>query len=91
MLLVMIAAAWLLLRKRQAALAAFVVASIVVVLLSGSLQSIDRYALSTFPLFLALGSIQWPRRANELVITVLAVLLGALTVLYALHYDLAMT
>jgi len=91
MLLVMIAAAWLLLRKRQAALAAFVVASIAVVLLSGSLQSIDRYALSTFPLFLALGSIQWPRRAHELLITVLAVLLGALTVLYALHYDLAMT
>jgi len=91
MLLLLAAAAWMLWRKGQAALAAFVVASFAVVLLSGSLQSIGRYVLSTFPVFLALASMGGSRRTHEVVQCALAVLLGALTVLYALHYDLAMT
>jgi Gpi18-like mannosyltransferase len=91
MLLLLVVAGFLLQRRGQPALAAFVFASAVVAILSGSLQSIGRYVLSTFPVFIALGSIGWSRRVHEMLITALAVLLGALTALYALHYDLAMS
>jgi Gpi18-like mannosyltransferase len=91
MLLLLLFAAVMLWRRGQAALAAFVAASFVVALLSGSLQSIGRYVLSTFPVFLALGSLRWSERTHALVLHALAMLLGALTALYALHYDFAMT
>ncbi|HJQ38055.1 MAG TPA: hypothetical protein VKB93_13030 [Thermoanaerobaculia bacterium] len=87
MLLLLAVAAVVLWKRGQPALAAFVAASFAVVVLSGSLQSTGRYVLSTFPVFLVLPS----RRGYELLLAMLAVLLGALTVLYALHYDLAMT
>lgn len=90
MLLFLIVAIVLLLRQRQAALAAFVVASFVVVLLSGSLQSTGRYVLSTFPVFLALASVRWSERTHALLQSVFAVVLGALTVLCALHYDIGL-
>ena len=91
MLLFLALATWLLWKRGQAALAVFVAASFVVVLVSGSLQSAGRYVLSTFPVFLALASLRWSPRTHALALHVLAVLLGALSVLYALHYDLAMT
>ena len=86
MLLFLPLAAGLLWKRGQPALAAFVAASFALVLFSSSLQSAGRYVLSTFPVFLVL-----PSRRAELLLAALAVLLGALTVLYALHYDLAMT
>jgi Gpi18-like mannosyltransferase len=91
MLFFLLIAIVLLLRQRQAALAAFVAASFVVVLLSGSLQSIGRYVLSTFPVFIALASVRWSERTHALLQSVFAVVLGALTLLYALHYDIGMT
>ena len=87
MLLLLAATALVLWKRGQPALAAFVAASFAVVVVSGSLQSAGRYVLSTFPVFLVLPT----RRGYELLLAALAVLLGALTVLYALHYDLAMT
>lgn len=90
MLLLLVAAFGILATKGQHALAAYVAASVGVVLLSGSLQSISRYVLSTFPVFIALASVGWSDRTHQIAQSASAIMLGALTVLYALHYDLAM-
>lgn len=83
-------AAVVLWRQRQAAMAAFVMVCLLVPLFSGSLQSMSRYVLSAFPAFIGFAAIRWNAQTHQLILCVLATLLGVLCVLFAMHVDIAM-
>ncbi len=75
---------------RQFGLAFFVATSVALALSSGSLQSMNRYALSAWPAFYPLGRLIGRGLQRELWIAFSAALLGAFCLLFALRVDIAL-
>jgi Gpi18-like mannosyltransferase len=79
-----------LLAWRKWSLAAYTLASVFVALSSGLLQSQARYVMVLFPAFLVLAV--WGRnaRADQIIRTTFLILLTLMTILFALHIDIAL-
>jgi len=82
---------YILLRRREWSLAFYTSASIVIALSSGILQSLDRYTMGFFPVFMALGLAMNSERWDQATRFVFIFLLGIMTTLYAAGYSNALT
>lgn len=88
-LLLLAAAVGLWMHKRHA-LAAYTLVSVLLPLSTGSLQSLGRYALVAFPLYLWLATFTRHEIIERLVFAVLVTLFGWLTALFILRLDFAL-
>jgi hypothetical protein len=77
--------------QREWPYAIFTLGSVLLPLSSGSLQSISRYALTVFPLFVFLAIRGRNGVFDRCVMAIFTTLLGCLTLLAALRVDLALT
>ena len=82
---------YILLRRREWALASYMLMSTYVALSSGILQSVDRYAMGFFPVFIALGVVMKSERWDQATRFVFVFLLGIMTTLYAAGFSSALT
>lgn len=80
---------YFLLRRREWALAAYGFMAIFLPLSSGILQSLDRYALVVFPMYLGLAMVAKSERADTTIRFVFVILLGIMTALFAANYTIA--
>jgi hypothetical protein len=81
---------YLLARRREWALALYTFISLVVPLSSGILQSLERYTMGFFPVFIALGIAVKSEHSDQAVRFVFVILLGIMTALYAAGYTNAL-
>lgn len=84
-------AVYILIRRREWALAVFVLLSITLALSSGLLQSLDRYALGFFPMFMALGIAVRSYNADQAIRFAFVILLGVMTALFAANFTIAVS
>ncbi|HEY2961258.1 MAG TPA: mannosyltransferase family protein [Pyrinomonadaceae bacterium] len=82
---------YLLVRRREWALAVYTLMSILVPLSSGVLQSLERYTMGFFPVFIALGIAAKSEHSDQAIRFVFVFLLGIMTALYAAAYTNALT
>jgi hypothetical protein len=82
---------YILIRWREWALALYTFMSIVLPLSSGMLQSLDRYAMGFFPVFIALGLAVKTDRQDQTIRYIFVMLLGLMTVLFAANYTIAVS
>lgn len=80
---------YILFRRREWALAAFAFMAIFLPLSSGILQSLDRYALIIFPMYLALAIIAKSERLDTTIRYVFITILAIMTALFAANYTIA--
>ncbi|HEX5965519.1 MAG TPA: hypothetical protein VFY51_06295, partial [Pyrinomonadaceae bacterium] len=80
---------YLLLRRREWALAAYGFMGIFLPLSSGILQSLDRYALVVFPMYMALAIVAKSERVDITIRYVFITILAIMTALFAANYTLA--
>jgi hypothetical protein len=83
--------AFVLVRKREWALALYTLLAVVVPLSSGMLQSLCRYVMVIFPVFIVLARMGRSPRLDQIIRTAFIALLGLLAALYAARFSLAMT
>jgi hypothetical protein len=88
--LLLLAAGVVLMARRQWAFGAFTLLVTVVALSSGSLQSMARYALGAFPMFLWLASVGGKPLADRIISAVSMLLLGWFVALLTLRVDFAL-
>lgn len=88
-LLLLVAGIALLLQKRWE-LGAYTLASLLLPLSTGSLQSLGRYAVVVFPLFLWLGTLTRRPVLDRIVFAVLVTLFGWLVAMFTLRVDFAL-
>jgi Gpi18-like mannosyltransferase len=88
--LAVLAAAVVLLVRRDWAFGLYTLASILLPLSAGNLQSVGRYALVLFPLFLLLALAGRRPSIDRTLIAAGSILLGWLVALYALRVDMAL-
>jgi Gpi18-like mannosyltransferase len=88
-LLLLVAGIALLLRKKWE-LGAYTLASLLLPLSTGSLQSLGRYAVVVFPLFLWLGMLARRPVVERIVFAVLITLFGWLVAMFTLRVDFAL-
>ena len=81
---------YILARRREWALAFYTLMSIVVPLSSGVLQSLERYTMGFFPVFIALGIVAHSERVDQVIRFVFVFLLGIMTTLYATAFTNAL-
>jgi hypothetical protein len=81
---------YVLARRREWALALYTLTSVVLPLSSGVLQSLERYTLGFFPMFIALGIVANSERCDQTIRFVFVFLLGIMTALYAAAYTNAL-
>jgi hypothetical protein len=84
-------AIYILLRRREWTLAFYAAVSIILPLSSGILQSLDRYTLAFFPVFMALAIAARKERMDQTIRFVFVMLLGILTALFAANYSALVT
>jgi hypothetical protein len=84
-------AIYILIRRREWTLAFYASISIVLPLSSGILQSLDRYTLVFFPVFMALAIAARTERLDQTIRFVFVILLGIMTALFAANYSFAVT
>jgi hypothetical protein len=84
-------AIYILIRRSQWALAFYATMSIVLPLSSGILQSLDRYTLAFFPVFMALAMAARTEKSDQAIRFVFVILLGIMTALFAANYSAAVT
>jgi hypothetical protein len=84
-------AIYILIRRREWTLAFYASMSILLPLSSGILQSLDRYTLAFFPVFMALGIAARTERLDQTIRFVFVILLGIMTALFAANYSAAVT
>jgi Gpi18-like mannosyltransferase len=84
-------AIYILIRRREWALAFYTSISILLPLSSGILQSLDRYTLAFFPVFMALAIAARTERLDQAIRFVFVILLGIMTALFAANYSIAVT
>ncbi|HVF21677.1 MAG TPA: mannosyltransferase family protein [Pyrinomonadaceae bacterium] len=84
-------AIYILLKRREWTLAFYAAVSIVLPLSSGILQSLDRYTLAFFPVFMALAIAARTERMDQAIRFVFVILLGIMTALFAANYSAAVT
>lgn len=82
---------YILIRRREWALALYTFMSVVLPLSSGLLQSLDRYTMGFFPVFIALGITMRSEHSDQATRFVFVFLLGIMTTLYAAGYTNALT
>jgi Gpi18-like mannosyltransferase len=82
---------YILARRREWALALYTLMSIVLPLSSGVLQSLERYTMGFFPVFIALGIAAKSEHLDLAIKFVFVFLLGIMTALYAAAYTNALT
>jgi MFS family permease len=80
-----------LLKRREFALAVYTLLSEIITLSSLQLQSQARYSLVVFPVFMILAIAGQYQRVDQIIRTVSLVLLGLMTVMFALHFSIAMS
>jgi Gpi18-like mannosyltransferase len=80
---------YVLLRRREWALATYAFLSIFLPLSSGLLQSLDRYALIIFPMFMGLAMVAKSERTDTTIRFIFVILLGIMTALFAANYTIA--
>jgi Gpi18-like mannosyltransferase len=80
---------YVLARRREWALAVYAFLAIFLPLSSGLLQSLDRYALIIFPMFMALAMLAKSERVDTTIRFVFIILLGIMTALFAANYTIA--
>ena len=81
---------YVLVRRREWALALYTFMSIVLPLSSGVLQSLERYTMGFFPVFIALGIVAHSERVDQVIRFVFVFLLGIMTALYATAFTNAL-
>ena len=81
---------YVLARRREWALALYTMLSIFLPLSSGVLQSLERYALGFFPMFIALGIAAKSEHYDQTIRVVFVFLLAIMTALYAAGYTNAL-
>ena len=81
---------YILARRREWALALYTLMSILVPLSSGVLQSVPRYTMGFFPVFIALGIGAKSERSDQAIKFVFVFLLAIMTALYAAGYTNAL-
>lgn len=81
---------YILIRRREWALALYTSMSIVVPLSSGMLQSLERYTMGFFPVFIALGIAANSERCDQVIRFVFVFLLAIMTALYAAGFTNAL-
>jgi hypothetical protein len=84
-------AVYFLIRRREWALAVFVLLSVTLALSSGILQSLDRYALGFFPIFMALGIAVRSYNVDQAIRFIFVILLGVMAVLFAANFTIAVS
>ena len=84
-------AIYILIKRREWTLAFYAAISILLPLSSGILQSLDRYTLAFFPIFMALAIAARTERLDHTIRFVFAILLGIMTALFAANYSAAVT
>jgi Gpi18-like mannosyltransferase len=82
---------YVLARRREWALALYTFMSVLVPLSSGVLQSLERYTMGFFPVFIALGIAVKSEHLDQSIRFVFVFLLGIMTALYAAAYTNALT
>lgn len=78
-------------RRREWALALYTLMSVVVPLSSGVLQSMGRYTMGFFPVFIALGIVAKSERWDQTIRFVFVILLGIMTTLFAARFTNALS
>jgi hypothetical protein len=81
---------YILARRREWALALYTTMSIVVPLSSGVLQSLERYTMGFFPMFIALGIAASSERCEQTIRFIFVFLLAIMTALYATGFTNAL-
>jgi Gpi18-like mannosyltransferase len=81
----------LLLRRKQWALAIYTLLCVVIPLSAMRLQSLTRYTMIAFPMFILLAEIGRTEKADQTIRTMFVFTLGVMTLLYALHFSMAMS
>jgi hypothetical protein len=82
---------YVLIRRREWALAAYGFMAIFLPLSSGLLQSMDRYALIIFPMYMALGIVAKSERIDTTIRYIFITILGIMTALFAANYTIAVS
>ena len=82
---------YLLIRRREWALAVYAFLSIFLPLSTGMLQSLDRYALIIFPMFMSLAIVAKSERTDTTIRFIFVMLLGIMTALFAANYTIAVS
>ena len=82
---------YILARRREWAFALYTLISIILPLSSGNLQSLERYTMGFFPIFIALGIAAKSEHCDQSIRVVFVFLLGIMTALYAAGYSNALT
>ena len=81
---------YILARRREWALAVYTAMSLVVPLSSGVLQSLERYTMGFFPMFIALGIVATSERCDQTIRFIFVFLLAIMTALYAAGFTNAL-
>ena len=89
--LLVFVAVYVLIKHREWALAAFALLSVLLPLSSGLLQSLDRYALANFPMFIALALMARSYTLDQTIRFIFIACLGIMTALYAANYTIAVS
>lgn len=82
---------YILARRREWAFALYTLMSIILPLSSGNLQSLERYTMGFFPVFIALGIAAKSEHWDQTIRVVFVALLGIMTALYAAAFTNALT
>ena len=82
---------YVLVRRREWALTLYTSLSIFVPLSSGPLQSLERYTMGFFPVFIALAIAAKSERSDQSIRFVFVFLLGVMTLLYAANFTNALS
>ncbi|HEY0006749.1 MAG TPA: hypothetical protein VGB17_18345 [Pyrinomonadaceae bacterium] len=84
------ACGFVLLKRREWALALYTLLSVIVPLSSNTLQGVDRYVMTIFPVFIVLARAGRGPRLDQTIRTIFIALLGLLAALFAARFSLAM-
>ena len=82
---------YILARRREWALALYTLLSVVLPLSSGVLQSMGRYTMGFFPVFIALAIVAKSERWDHVIRFVFVILLGIMTTLFAARFTNALS
>jgi hypothetical protein len=80
-----------LLKRKQWALGTYTLLCVILPLSAMHLQSLTRYTMIAFPIFILLAEAGKSSRIDETIRTVFLFLLGVMTLLFALHFSMAMS
>jgi len=80
-----------LLRRKQWAFATYTLLCVIIPLSAMRLQSLTRYIMIAFPIFILLAEAGRSLRTDQIIRTVFIFVLGVMTLLFALHFSMAMS